>query len=104
MYHDIEWSGAGVAAQIAIEKTTLIVTAGAWPDFGKSVSMPAAEVPLVPEDRYVYLDRDGGIVVSDEFVPYGQDGQGNANEMLDLLAWREGEEWHIKRLVPPREE
>ena len=104
MYHDIGWSGADSAAQITIEVNTLAISAGAWPDFGRSVSVPAVEVQLAPDDRYVYLDREGGIVVSDEFLPYGQDPAGNPNEILDLLAWREGDEWHIKRLVPPQGE
>ena len=100
MYHDIGWPQASGAAQIAIEGGTLAVTAGFWPDFGGTVSVPEAQVQLAPEDQYVYLNRDGDIVVSDAFIAYGQDTAGNANEMLDFLAWREGEEWHMKRLVP----
>jgi len=100
MYHNIGWPNAGSAAQIAVDGNTLNIKAGTWPDFRRSVSVPAAQVQLAPEDRYVYLDREGGIVVSDELIAYGQDPAGNTNEMLDLLAWREGEEWHIKQLVP----
>jgi|GEM_PF-3822642 len=103
MYHDIGWYEAGSAAQIAISNSTLVVTAGTWPDFGRNVSVPAVRVELLPEEQFIYLDREGNVVVSDGFIAYGQDAAGNANEMLDLLAWREGDEWHIKRLVPVQE-
>jgi len=100
MYHDIGWPEASNAAQIAIEGGALAVTAGTWPGFGCSVSVSAVQVQLVPEDQFVYLDREGNVVVSDQFIAYGQDAAGNANEMLDLLAWQLGGEWHIKLLVP----
>ncbi len=103
MYHDIKWPFVANAAQISISNDTLAVTAGTWPDFGQVVQVPAVQATLAPEDQYIYLDRQGEIVISDVFIPYGQNMAGNTNEMLDLLAWREGDEWHIKRLVPVEE-
>lgn len=103
MYHDIGWPDTANAAQISINNDTLSITAGTWPDFGRSVSVPAVEVQLAPEDQFIYLDREGNVVVSDQFLAYGQSPGGSVNEMLDLLAWREGNEWHVKRLVPVQE-
>ncbi len=98
MYHDI---GVGFtrAAQIEIAGSTLAVSAGQWPSSGGEVAVPAANADLLDSDSFVYLDRQGGIVVSDEFIPYGQDAAGHDNEMLDLLAWKEGDGWNVKRLV-----
>ena len=91
---------AGDCAQIAIDESgNLTVSRGQWPHFAGPVQTHGVAVALEPGDAFIYLDQEGGIVVSDAFMAYGRDGAGNANEMLDLLAWREGSEWHVKRLV-----
>lgn len=101
MYHDIYWERADQAAILTISQDTLKVTAGKWPGFGVLAGVSAASVALLPEDAFIYLGRAGQIVISDDFLPYGIAGDGELAEMLDLLAWREGDEWHIKRLVEP---
>lgn len=93
MYHEINVR-LEEPAQIAIEGGQLTVTAGHWPDFGDPVAVGSVVETLQDTDRFVYLDRQGGLVLADGFIPYGQ-----GHEMCDLLAWRENDEWHVKRLV-----
>ncbi len=99
MYHDISVALQDCAS-INIVDGRVIVGAGNWPDFSAAISVRAGEIPLAQDDAWVYLDREGQVVATAEFVPYGETGYGQPNPMLDLLAWREGAEWHIKRLVP----
>ena len=98
MYHYVGWPRAPYAMQIAIDGGTLTVTGGQWP--GSDVPIQSVQAALQDSDCYVFLNRTGVIVLTDTFLTYGWDALGNTNEMLDLLAWREGEEWHIKQLVP----
>jgi hypothetical protein len=86
-------------ATIEIAGATMTITAGGWPDFGGVAQVPGVAFDLAETDAFVYLDRDGGIVVSATFVPYGRDMAGNASPMLDLLAWHDGADWHVKELT-----
>lgn len=96
MLHAIVWPWATEAARVAIEDNVLVVTGGVWPDFGDvQVLVASATVALESTDAFVLLDRDGGIVVVAELLAYGAGG----HNMVDLLAWRENSEWHVKRLV-----
>jgi len=51
------------------------------------------------EASYIYLLPDGRYLLSTDFVPYGIAPGAQA---ADLLAWREGEDWHVKRLEVER--
>ena len=86
-------------AIIEIAGSVATIGAGDWPDFGRAVSVPGVTFDLADTDAFIYLDRDGGIVVSATFLPYGKDVAGNLNPMLDLLAWRGGADWHVKELI-----
>lgn len=98
MYHDIAVDLSN-PAKITIGEDQLTVTAGAWPTFGEPMRLADVTEVLEASDRFVYLDHGGEIVLAEDFIPYGHDGVGQSNELLDLLAWREEESWHIKRLV-----
>ncbi len=99
MYHDIAVSLSN-PAHIAIEGDILTITAGQWPDFAGPVDVPDVSETLLDSDSFVYLSRERDVVLSAEFVPYGIGTTGETNELLDLLAWKDGDGWHIKRLVP----
>jgi len=86
-------------ARIEISDGRLDVTAGAWPDLGGAVArLPHVSLELETSDRYLYADRQGGVVLSDGIIGYGEDGAGRPLPMLDLLAWRGDDEWHVKEL------
>lgn len=93
------------AAVLSIdEQEVLTVEAGFWPDFGGTfVEVAAISVQLDAADRAVMLARDGEqIVLSDEPLPYGARHVAGGYQILphvDLLAWRETDGWHIKRLI-----
>ena len=87
-------------AIIEIAGNAVTITAGGWPDFDSKVAqVPGVTFDLADTDAFISLDRDGGIVVSATFIPYGKDVGGNLNPMLDLLAWRGGADWHVKELI-----
>lgn len=97
MYHDIRWARADTAAAISIEGGALTVTEGPWPGCAVPV-IGCGDCALDPADAYIYLDHDGSIVMSSvelQFLPI----KTHELTMLDLLAWYEAEEWHVKRLV-----
>lgn len=97
--HKINVSSVKEPASISIEGSVVTIGAGNWPDFDGAVAVEGVTFDLAGGDTYIYLDRDGGMVVSASFIPYGQDMAGEQHPMLDLLAWRQGTEWHVKELV-----
>ena len=87
-------------AVIEIAGNAVTITAGDWPDFAGAVAqVPGVTFDLADTDAFISLDREGGIVVSASFIPYGKDVGGNLNPMLDLLAWHDGAQWHVKELI-----
>jgi hypothetical protein len=98
--HKIALSMDERPARIEIDKDRLVVEGGGWPDFGGVVVMlPSVTLDLEAEDRFVYADREGGIVVSDGFIGYGLEAANQQAPMLDLLAWKEDDDWNVKEMV-----
>ena len=96
IYHEIGiWDGAWARLTIDESGTVFQSTGGAWP--GMNGLSPAA-TPL-EDAQYVYALADGRYLLSTGFVPYGIAPGAQA---ADLLAWREGEDWHVKRLEVER--
>ncbi len=112
VYHDINatWFQPP-AARLEIDADgQLTVHAGYWPDVGEAfVELEDARLLLTDGDQVVLLARADvgdrsrpGIAVSEHMQPYGLQPVAGGYELqphVDLLAWREGETWHIKRLV-----
>jgi hypothetical protein len=92
-------------AQIVIAGgNILVVTTGEWPYFGGVQEVKACAANLLPEDRFVYLDPSGQIVLSADPIAYGRNLAGKDQTMRDLLAWKEGEDWHAKELYHDAEQ
>lgn len=94
------------AARIEIDGHELLsVQEGYWPDIGDAfVRVQSVTVQLEADDRAVMLGRDGEqIVLSDQVLAYGLrplgDGQYEVQPYVDLLAWRQDDGWHVKRLM-----
>lgn len=93
IYHEIGiWDGAWARLTIDESGTVFQSTGGAWP--GMNGLSPTA-TPL-EDAQYVYALADGRYLLSTGFVPYGI---APGAEAADLLAWKEGQDWHVKRLV-----
>jgi len=91
-------------ARVKIENGyVLSVSKGFWPDlFGGIVPVSQSRIPLAENDQYIYLSRKGFIVPSSKPLPYGfrlVSGGYQAQEHADLLAWKEGQDWHVKHLI-----
>lgn len=94
------------AAVVAIdEHDRLTISEGFWPDVGGAyVEVATASVQLEATDRAVLLGRDRDqLVLSDMPLPYGVRAIGGDQyeimPCVDLLAWREADGWHVKRLM-----
>ena len=117
-YQDVEarWF-APPAALLRIEGGTLYVTAGYWPDVGGAFArVGEQQVTLSGDAQAVLIKRlarevrqyEGeanqcAVVTAATVPPYGVQPVGGGRfrilEYVDLLAWREGVDWHVKRLV-----
>lgn len=108
-YHDIDARAfEPPALQVTIKGRRLIVKDGYWPDLGGSfVHVADTTMRLKADDCAVLIRRAGKldceIVAAPQLLLYGAqpigDGQFSVLEHVDLLAWRVGTDWHIKRLV-----
>jgi hypothetical protein len=100
MYHDIVVDVADPLT-ISITSSDLTVTAGRWLVDGVTYDVGAATATLEGTDKAIYLDRAGGLVLSDDdSLGYGHSLRtGEVQELADLLAYRVDAEWHIKRVV-----
>lgn len=106
VYHDIDarWFEPPTAWLEIDADGQLTVHEGFWPDVGGAfVAVHTASLPLVASDGAVMLAREGPqLTPSDQVQPYGMRPVAGGYEVqayVDLLAWREGDDWHIKRLV-----
>jgi len=104
------WFEPPAAALMIDEHDMLTITGGYWPDVGGAfVHVEDQQVQLLADDNAVLLAREGeqgqpgaGIVLSDVVLPYGAlpvAGGLQIQPHVDLLAWREADGWHVKRLV-----
>ncbi len=100
IYHDIIYKAPTTATPAVVtidEGDVLTITAGSWPG---GVSVAGVSVALAPSDVAVYINRDGsGITISDAALPFGE----GVAEYIDRLAWKEGDAWHIMRMVSDAE-
>ena len=81
--------------EMMIDETGVLhLSGGGWPYWGGAVlSVQPADLSLEGAVA-VYLTHDGRVIVSDVELSYGED-----LETFDLLAWRDGDGWNIKRLI-----
>ena len=108
-YHDVDAFTFGPPAlQASIKGRRLTVKNGFWPDVGGSfVHVADTTLRLKAADCAVLIRRTGEpdceIVTASQLPLYGMqpigDGKFCILEHVDLLAWRVGTDWHIKRLV-----
>ena len=87
-------------ARLLFGEKGVTIQEGFWPDFGENVPVGEQTVAFGEGITHYYLTRDGVLLWTNAFVGYGRDLAGLDNEMLDLVAWKDGDDWHVKRLIP----
>lgn len=86
-------------ARLLFGEKGVTIQEGFWPDFGENVPIAEQTVTLGGGITHYYLTRDGVLLWTNAFRPYGRNLAGQDNAMLDLVAWRVGDDWHVKRLI-----
>ncbi len=110
IYHDLAVPILELpAATLKIDGESLIVRGGHWPDVGGvAVQVQGAQIALEEDDCAVALRRPDGegpcaVEALTETPAYGLrmvgPGRYVVQRYVDLLAWREADGWHVKRLA-----
>lgn len=77
--------------------------AGGWPLLGGgAIHVGEFESLALDDARYVYLGRDGKLLLSRDYLDYGRTLGGVEQGPYDLLAWHDGVDWHVKAARPQR--